>query len=134
MTILTIISVRAYAPGDDVIVEGEIGDALFVVLTGCVDVKRGGKTIATLRKAKHFGEIALLDNEPRSATVMAAEHSKLMVIRRDDFNSLIKREPSIGVKLLTSFCLSLSQRLRDTSAQVTSRMSVILCFFRKKLK
>lgn len=121
VTILTIISVRAYGPGDDVITEGEVGDELFVVLTGSVDVKKGGRTLATLKKAKHFGEMALLDNEPRSATVMAAEHSKLMVIQREDFHSLIKREPSIGVKLLTSFCLSLSERLRDTSARAAAK-------------
>lgn len=123
MTILTIISVRAYAPGDDVITEGEVGDELFVVLTGCVDIKKGGRTLATLGKMKHFGEMALLDNEPRSATVMAAESSKLMVITREDFHSLIKREPSIGVKLLTTFCLSLSERLRATSAQVSAKPS-----------
>jgi len=120
VTILGILTVRSYQAGEDVVVEGELGDELFVVLTGAVAVKKEGKVLAVLKKAKHFGEMALMDKEPRSASVTAAEPSKLMVINRKDFMSLVQREPSIGVKLLWSFVQVLSQRLRDTSAKVSA--------------
>lgn len=116
VNILTIFSVRAYAPGQDVVVDGAPGDELFVVLSGAVEVRKGSAVLATLRQSNHFGEMALADNERRSATVTAIEPSKLMVIHRKDFVALAERDPAIGVKLLWALVAVLSRRLRQTSA------------------
>lgn len=119
VTILNIISVRTYEPGEDVVVEGDPGEELFVILTGGMEVKKSGKVLTSLRPMKHFGEMALVDKEPRSATVTANAPSKCMVIQRKDFVPLMKREPQIGVKLLWSFVQVLSQRLRDTTEELS---------------
>jgi serine/threonine protein phosphatase PrpC len=117
--VINIISMRAYEEGQDVVVEGDPGEELFVILTGGMAVKKAGKVIAMLRPMKHFGEMALVDKEPRSATVTATASSKLMVIKRKDFVPMMRQEPQIGVKLLWSFVQVLSQRLRTTSEELS---------------
>ncbi|MBI5529055.1 MAG: Stp1/IreP family PP2C-type Ser/Thr phosphatase [Deltaproteobacteria bacterium] len=117
--VINVISMRAYDEGQDVIVEGDPGEELFVILTGGMTVKKAGKVIAMLRPMKHFGEMALVDKEPRSATVTATAPSKLMVIKRKDFVPMMRQEPQIGVKLLWSFVQVLSQRLRTTSEELS---------------
>lgn len=112
VNILTIFSVRQYAAGQDVIVEGTPGDELFVVLTGAVEIKKAGKVVTTLRQRSHFGEMAMVDNDRRSATATAVEASRLMVIHRNDFVALAHRDPAVGIKLLWAFVASLSRRLR----------------------
>lgn len=120
VNVLTIFSVKTFAPGQDVIVEGTMGDELFVILAGTVEVKKAGQVLAKLGRLHYFGEMALVDSDRRSATVTAAEPTKLLVIRRHDFAGLAEREPAIGVKLLWSFVEIISKRLRDTLAHAKS--------------
>ncbi|MFA6033761.1 MAG: Stp1/IreP family PP2C-type Ser/Thr phosphatase, partial [Myxococcota bacterium] len=83
--VLNIISIRPAAAGDVIISEGDQGDELFILLTGSVTVSKNGNVLAQLKPYKHFGEMALVDKEPRSATVTADSLSKLIVINRKDF-------------------------------------------------
>lgn len=116
--VLTILSMRTHAAGQEVFAEGAEGDEMFVLMSGKVEVKTRGMVLATLRPLMHFGEMALADKSPRSATVTALEASKLMVIRRDDFLGLAHREPVMGMKMTWALVGVLSQRLRETFAQV----------------
>ena len=113
--ILNITQVRTYAAYEKVVSEGEEGDELFVVLTGAVTVHSGDTTIVELGPGQHFGEMALVDKAPRSASVTAKEATQLIGIRRRDFFDLVRKDHDVAVKLLWSFLGSLAQRLRTTS-------------------
>jgi serine/threonine protein phosphatase PrpC len=117
--VMNITEAREYGEGDDIIREGEPGDAMYVVLTGQVQLHKSGTPVATLEKGQHFGEMALVDRTQRSLTATAAEPSRLLTIRRKDFYALIKKEPSLSVKLLWSFVQVLAERLRKTTAELS---------------
>ncbi|OGQ90605.1 MAG: hypothetical protein A2289_06450 [Deltaproteobacteria bacterium RIFOXYA12_FULL_58_15] len=101
--------------GDVFITEGEPGDELYVVLAGDVQVIKGEQVIVNLNAGAHIGEMALIDNAPRSASVRAQSDVNLLVMRREEFFSIIRSEPVIATKLLWSFVQVLSGRLRDTN-------------------
>ncbi len=104
------------APAGQVIVkEGDLGDELFVLLAGEVDVHKGGQVLTTLQSGAHIGEMAMVDAAPRSATVVAKSEVNLLVMRRDEFFGLIRTEPVVASKLLWSFVQVLSGRLRQTN-------------------
>jgi CRP-like cAMP-binding protein len=101
--------------GDDFITEGEKGEEFYVVLAGDVDVMKGGHTLTTLKAGAHLGEMAMIDNAPRSATIRAKSDVNLLVMRREEFFGVIRSEPVIATKLLWSFVQVLSTRLRETN-------------------
>ena len=80
--------------------EGDPGREFFVLLEGSADVTRGGKQIATRRAGDFFGEIALMCDRPRVATVTTTEPSVALVITDRDFKELVKKSPSIALKVL----------------------------------
>src|SRR5690606_657864 len=90
--VMNIVDVRSFAAGACVLDEGDEGDEMFIVLIGKVRVHSGEATIATLEPGQHFGEMALIDKVPRSATVTAEEASKLMVLRRRDFFDIVRKD------------------------------------------
>lgn len=101
--------------GDTFIRENEPGDELYVVLAGEVSVIKGGQLITTLKAGAHIGEMALIDNAMRSATIVANGDCNLLAMRRDEFFGVIRTEPVIATKLLWSFVQVLSGRLRETN-------------------
>ena len=113
--ILHIVRVQKCEQGDVIMREGEAGNSLFAILQGKFVVTRAGRPITWLQRGSHFGEMALFNNRPRSATIEAIERSRLLVIERDRFNDLVRKEPLLGVKLLWAFAQVLSLRLDETS-------------------
>ena len=95
--------------------EGERGDELFVVLAGEVEVTKDGNVLVTLKAGAHLGEMGMIENAVRSATVTAKTPANLLVMRREEFFGLIRSEPVIATKLLWSFVQVLSGRLRETN-------------------
>jgi len=87
---------------------GERGDKFFVILDGTVLVKPPGKRAVRLTAGDSFGEMALLDDAPRSATVEAQDEVFVMLFGRSEFGKMLAREPKIAVALLRT----LAQRLR----------------------
>ena len=77
------------APGERLIEQGAIGDAFFVIGTGHVDVSRDGVTIADLGPGQHFGEVALLTDEPRNASVLAHTPVRVFRLDRNGFTSVV---------------------------------------------
>lgn len=116
--VLNITDVREYATGDPVVNEGEEGEELFIVLTGQVRVHSGEAVYTELGQGQHFGEMALIDKAERSASVTAAEESKLLSIKRRDFFDMVRKDHDVAVKLLWSFLGVLAQRLRSTSREL----------------
>lgn len=88
-------------PGKVVIEEGEPGDAFFVLLDGAAKVTRRGtdRTLKRLGPGDHFGELALLDGGPRTATVVAESSLDVIRIGRAAFRRLLLSEPAVGLKI-----------------------------------
>ncbi len=74
---------------------GEVGDSMFVVASGLVQVKRGAELLARLGPGEVVGEMGALDLEPRSATVVAAEPSRLIRLERNDLMDLLTDYPEL---------------------------------------
>ena len=89
--------------------QGDLGQECFVVVEGTVTVDRNGTKLATLGPGSCVGELALLDNGPRTATVTAASPLTVLVIQRNAFRELLDQVPSIAIKLL----VSVAGRLRE---------------------
>ena len=96
--------------GEDVFLEGEPGNTLYFTVNGQVRIHRGGTTLATLGERSVFGEMSLLDMEPRSATVTVVEDVTLLRIEREDFNDILAEKAEIAQGIIKV----LSQRLRRT--------------------
>lgn len=105
-------------PNEHIIVEGERGQDMFVVATGELRVLKsvagGDEELATLQAGDSFGEIALLDSGPRSASVVAITASTLLRFER---RNLVKI-PSVSLKLYRNVASMVASRLRDTSTRV----------------
>jgi CRP-like cAMP-binding protein len=107
---------QVYDADTVVFCEGDPGDRLFVLLTGTmrVYVEREGNTIpyANIQAGEAFGEMALLEDAPRSATVRAEVPSRCLTLSKQDFLLLIQRDPRVALVIMKS----LSHRLRRISA------------------
>lgn len=115
---------RTYKSDEVVFREGAIGDSLYIVKSGSIRVTvteegREEKVLAILKPGDHFGEIALVDKRPRSATVIANEDSELIQIPAEDFNKLLDSDKEIALKFYKSFVRVLCARLRDTNESLT---------------
>jgi CRP-like cAMP-binding protein len=101
------------AEGQELVTEGRVGREFFLILSGEAVVRRYGRDVATLGPGQWFGELALLDNEPRSATVVAATAMKLLVLGQAEFGGLLETIPGIAAKLLSG----MAHRLREADAR-----------------
>jgi CRP-like cAMP-binding protein len=104
---------RTYPKNSVILFEDDPGDALYVVLAGEVKVVLIGEDgreviLSMLRSGDFFGEMSLIDDQPRSAHVIATEDSNLLVLRRDEFRQCLEQAPRIALGLLQA----LSRRLR----------------------
>jgi CRP-like cAMP-binding protein len=115
LAILGIARGRQFAKGQTIIKEGEPGDELFVLFRGKVEVSKSALTIANLHAGGHFGEMGLVDQAPRSATVVSVEETSAISVDRESLLRLMRKDPLIAVKLLWSFVQVLSERLRNTN-------------------
>jgi PPM family protein phosphatase len=113
--VMNLTDVRSYRKDDVIVREGEDGDEMFIVLVGSVRVHTGDTAIVSLGPGQHFGELALIDRSPRSASVSSEADTKLMVMKRSDFFDIVRKDHDVAVKLLWSFLGVLSERLRTTS-------------------
>lgn len=95
--------------------EGDDGDDFYVLLTGQAKVTRKGRTVARMMPGDFFGEIALLDGGPRTASVVAETPVTVMTLNRKPFHSILQREPSIVLKMLEE----VASRLRGAERSLT---------------
>jgi CRP/FNR family cyclic AMP-dependent transcriptional regulator len=112
---------RVYPKNSIVINEGDTSDTLYIVVSGRVKAylsDEEGKEIVlnTHGPGEHFGELALLDGAPRSASVVTLEKSKLAIISRADLEDCLRRNPEIALQIIRS----LSARLRVATENVRS--------------
>lgn len=100
--------VRDYEHGDVVVAEGDEAAGLFVVFRGTASVERHDQTMAIVGPGEHIGEIALLDGQPRMATVRAEDDLRTGFLSSEDFLNLLEANPDVSLELL----LALAARFR----------------------
>lgn len=102
-----------FPPGQALTTEGDIGREFFVIVSGKAEATRGNVSIGVLGPGSFFGEMALLDRQPRTATVTTLEPTSVLVITVGAFNTLVSTMPSVDRKML----IVLAERLRDVEAR-----------------
>ncbi|HUJ60578.1 MAG TPA: cyclic nucleotide-binding domain-containing protein [Kofleriaceae bacterium] len=112
--------VESYNPGETVVSEGSLGDALFLILSGQVAVHRGSQTFATLQGGEFFGEMSLVEPAPRSASVSAMSATFLFRLPHDALRGLIAEDASSANVLLVHIVKTLSDRLRRANQMLSS--------------
>ncbi|RMG40234.1 MAG: hypothetical protein D6719_11650 [Candidatus Dadabacteria bacterium] len=114
------VTVLPAAEGADLVREGEQGDSMLVILSGRVAVYHQGRQLNTLESGNHFGEMSLLRESPRSATVRAIEPSILLKLKKNDFQEIVSGNPRLGVKLLAALSRELCSRLDQANRKVVA--------------
>ncbi|HUL95302.1 MAG TPA: cyclic nucleotide-binding domain-containing protein [Usitatibacter sp.] len=91
-------------PGERIFEKGDLGDCLYVVASGSVRVHDGERTFQNLGRHEVFGELSLLDAQPRAATVTATERARLFRLAQADFYTLISERPEITLAINRALC------------------------------
>lgn len=110
---------RKYPKNSMIILEEEMGDVVFIVMSGTVKITRvndEGKEVilAMLGSGEVFGEMAILDGESRSANALSQENCEVVTINREDFLNLLKTNNKVSLNLMTEFAI----RLRKSDQQI----------------
>ena len=122
--IAAICSEQSFRVGDIVFREGDVGDKLFLILEGKVRISRevsgmGEEALAVLGQGQAFGEMALIDEFPRSADARVHERCRLLVLTKEQLEDLLLLEKDLAYEILWNFVRILSARLRETNDKMT---------------
>ena len=120
---------RDFFAGEVIFKEGDAGDAFYAVLEGKVRISKGingagEEALTILDKGSYFGEMALIDEFPRSASAVAHTDCRVLMMDKADFSQLISRNKDLAYKLLWVFCQVLSQRLRDNNEKIINLFAI----------
>lgn len=126
---------RTYQTGDVIFEENTRGDELCVIASGEVEIQVspsligggeavGPQTIATLRRGQSFGEVALVDEGLRSASVRCAQHdTQIIGIPRDKLMALCDTYPQLGYRMMRNLAADLAMKIRNTDLQVREQLT-----------
>ncbi len=125
---------KSFREGKAIIEEGDYGDELFIILKGEIDIlkktlQNEKYTVTTLSAETggiNVGELALIDNDQRSATVMAKTDCETLVISRDDFLKFGNENPEIGLEITRAIAKEISHKLKKTNADVITLFSALV--------
>jgi len=117
-------TVESYRRGDYVFKEGAAGDSFYIILEGRIRISRqvpgmGEEALAILEPGSYFGEMALIEDQPRSADARVHESARLLVLARRDLEDLLFVDKAVAYDVLWAFVRTLSARLRETSNKLT---------------
>lgn len=98
--------------GEKVFLVDDAGDCLYVVISGCVEIITAGRNLEIVEPGGIFGEIALIDQGPRSASALAARDTEVVKIDRAAFLSLVREQPTFALNVMAT----LAARVRRTSS------------------
>jgi len=102
---------KAFTAGEKILQEGESGVGFYQILSGSAKVTRGDKELAKLGPGDFFGELAVLDGEPRTADVVAIEDTSCLILTRWAMKSIIPAHPDVALGMLEE----LARRLRESN-------------------
>lgn len=101
---------RTYAADEEIVREGSTGTALYIVLSGTARVVRGGDPIGEVGAGDFFGELALIEEHPRSASVIAAAETECLLFPAWEFTALLEEHPDIAVPIMRALIARLHRR------------------------
>ena len=115
---------ESHGLGEKVFEHGDVGDKFYLILEGRVRISRevagmGEEALAILGPGQVFGEMALLDDSPRSADARVHERCRLLAISKDSFDDLLFLHKDLAYEVLWSVVRILVRRLRDTNDKLT---------------
>lgn len=123
-----------YENGDLIFSEGDHGREMFIVQTGAVEIRKntanGQVVLALLKQGEFFGEMSLLESQPRSASAYAIGNTRLQIIKPGGFLLKIRRDPTLAFEMLQS----LSGRIRRANLAITEKENPALEQVRKILE
>ncbi|MCK4911059.1 MAG: cyclic nucleotide-binding domain-containing protein [Thermodesulfovibrionales bacterium] len=113
---------RSYATGEDIFTQGVPGAGMYIILSGEVSIllEPGNRELTLLKEGEFFGEMALLDESPRSATARAKSPCIVLGFFQSDLFSLLERSPKLGSKIILRLARIVSDRLKHSNEQVLS--------------
>jgi len=119
--VLKVASGKKYTSDQVIFNEGDLGDCFFLIIEGKVKITKKVaedkiEEVAILTAGDYFGEMSLLDGEPRSATVTAATDSKLLEVKNSQFVKILMNDDNFARKVLWAFCTTFAKRLRRTNS------------------
>ncbi len=104
--------IKTVAPGDKVVHEGQGGVGFYLILAGKAEVVKAGQTLAELGEGNFFGELGVIDGEPRTADVIAVTETECWILSQWAMKSVIKNHPEVALSMLEEVV----RRLRATDA------------------
>lgn len=115
-----IATVSSYSPGDEIFLQGGEAHALYIIKFGSVRIQQHSSAgdsidVATLGTGSHFGEMAFVDGEKRSATVTVVENTEIVALDFSQLREVLDANPLMAVKFYKSLCHFLCGRLRITT-------------------
>jgi len=118
---------KDYKSGETVIQEGDVGNSLFVIVAGEVEVLKKGtdgisKSIASMKEPDFFGEMSLIDKELRSATIKVKSDTTLLILTSENLHSFAKVFKNGFTMIVINIARVLSNRLRDTNYKLSLKM------------
>jgi CRP/FNR family cyclic AMP-dependent transcriptional regulator len=129
--------VKAFEPGQVIFKEGEPGSEMFIIIQGEVEIRKRtsmetAKTLSTFKPGDVFGEMAIIEKKPRSATAIATKACRMLVMNEPLFMAMIERNPDFAKKMI----LVLSERVRKSNLIIqnltsTNRENQILAGLRQ---
>ncbi|MEN8176725.1 MAG: cyclic nucleotide-binding domain-containing protein [Pseudomonadota bacterium] len=105
---------KAYSRGEVIFEEGDKGDVMYIILDGAVDLRIGDRQVARPEAGESFGEMALIDDSPRSATATASSDCRLAPVDSDRFAEMLRETPFFGKHMVQV----LAERIRDMDRQL----------------
>jgi CRP-like cAMP-binding protein len=117
------VHIRNYGPGEPVFKQGDPGSGMYIIIEGSVGIfldipQQTPKQLSKLGDGDFFGEIALLDESPRTASATALENSTIIGFYRPDLMDILKTKPALGAKILLALSEVLAVRLRSTIGEL----------------
>ncbi len=106
------------APDETIFNKGDLGESLYVIVSGRVRVHDGAVTVSELGEADVFGEMALLDPEPRSASVTALEETRLLRLAEEPFQELLQEQSEIAQSIIKVLTRRLRARMQDLTRAI----------------
>jgi len=128
--VASIVHKREYRSGEPVFYQGDPGLGMYIIQEGTVSITIAGKDgeqqeLVTLSEGDFFGELALLDESPRSANALCKDDCALIGFFRPDLFDLIEKKSSLGIKIVLQLAEIVAMRLRNTDKEVSKLKATI---------
>ena len=117
------VDTTAYEQGHILANDGDKSTAMYILLTGSLAIKSSEVELARVRAVDIVGEMGVVTNEPRCATIEVAEGASVMLISKIQFDAILRKDVDMAAKIYRNMVNSLCQKLRENNAQLAQSRS-----------